>query len=814
MCRATVNRMNCLPCRRSLLALLFLVSVLLPASAQNTLTVEKIEIRHIGPPAVSDELIRANIRVKIGEPYSPSATDDDIRTLKTTGYFRFVQVRAERTPGGMKLIYVVQGQPTLTDVRLDGNSKVSTKTLMKKVTSKVGEPLDDYKLFKDAQEMQKLYEKKGYAGTKVTVSENINENLGRGTATFDIKESPRVRVIDVQFEGAQAFSQKRLRKVIKTRRWWMFSWLTGSGKLKEEQFDQDKDKLKEFYRSHGYIDFDIKDVKFDYVKPTRLIIKFSVFEGKQYKVGSVQFQGNKIFTDDQIRKGISVLGNLVRPKMLEGSIFTPQGLEQNIEAIEGFYGAHGYIGKGSQKSIDLRAIKNANVQWGTMDLVFQLNEGEKSYIELIEIKGNIKTKDKVVRRELAVAPGEVFDMVRVRLSVERLNGLSYFSKVGTEVEPTEVPNRKNLVVGVEEGQSGNFFFGAGFSSIDKLFGYVGMTQGNFDIFNPPFFTGGGQKLRLQATVGTEQQNYEIIFVEPWFLNRKLALDVNLFARDIGYYSSLYQQKEIGGQVGLSRALWVDSLRAGVSYTLENIDLDFDNVSTNVVRTQGPGRGSTVVVTPPPVSPVLLEQQGSRTVSKVTTFLTYDTRGGGLLPNRGQVTTLTATLAGGPLGFDTDFYKFFLDTAWYFKGPFPGHVLEIGGFAGVVQAYNGAPYVPIFDQFFLGGANNLRGFKFREVGPKDIYGNPIGGNVTWFGSAEYSVPIMERLRLAVFYDMGNVFATVQDVDFSQYSSDFGFGIRLNIPQMGPLRLDYGIPISHPGNPSSGRFQFSVGYTRPF
>lgn len=801
---------------RWLLWLLVLASALPRVAAQTTLTVEKIEIKHIGPPAVSDELIRANIRVKVGEPYSPAATDDDIRTLKTTGYFRFVQVRADRSPAGMRLVYVVQGQPTLTELRIDGNSKISTKTLLKKVTSKAGEPMNDYKLFKDAQEMQKLYEKKGYPGTKVTVSENINESLGRGTATFEVKESPKVRVIDVQFEGAKAFSQGKLRKVIKTRRWWMFSWLTGSGKLKEEPFDEDKEKLKDFYRSKGYIDFDIKDVKFEYVKPTRLIIKFVVFEGKQYKVGSVQFKGNKIFTENQIRQGISVLGVLVRPRMLEGSIFTPRGLDQDIEAIEGFYGAHGYIGKGGRDRIDLRALKNANVEWGTMDLVFQITEGDKSYIELIEIKGNIKTKDKVVRRELAVAPGEVFDMVRVKLSVERLNGLTYFSKVGTEVEPIEgLPDRKNLVVGVEEGQSGNFYFGAGFSSIQKLFGYVGMTQGNFDLFNPPFFTGGGQKLRLQATVGTEQQNYDITFVEPWFLNRKLALDVNLFARDIGYYSSLYEQKEIGGTVGLARAFFVDALRAGISYTLEDIDLDFGNVTTNVVRTPGDGRGNpNQVVVPPSVSPVLLQQQGERTVSKVSTFVTYDTRGGGQLPNRGQITTLTATLAGGPLGFDTDFYKFFLDSAWYFKGLLPGHVLEVGGFGGIVQAYNNAPYVPIFDQFFLGGANNLRGFKYREVGPKDIYGNPIGGNVTWFASAEYSVPIIERLRLAVFYDIGNVYATVQDVKFSNYSSDFGFGIRLNIPQMGPLRLDYGFPLRHPGNPGSGRFQFSVGYTRPF
>src|SRR5204862_4154045 len=193
-----------------------------------------------------------------------------------------------------------------------------------------------------------------------------------------------------------------------------------------------------------------------------------------------------------------------------------------IEAVEDYYGAKGYIDV-TTSTHNLTVLRIPNTETGTMDLEFKIEEGQRSYIEKIEIRGNTKTKDKVIRRELAVSPGEVFDMVRVKLSKERLEGLQYFTpgKVQTSVEPTDVPNLKNLIVDVEEGPSGNFYFGAGFSSIDQLFGYVGMTQGNFDLFNPPYFTGGGQKLRLQATIGTRQENYELIFVEPWFLNRKL-----------------------------------------------------------------------------------------------------------------------------------------------------------------------------------------------------------------------------------------------------------------------------------------------------
>src|SRR6266542_5736808 len=469
----------------------------LSLAAQTGLVIEKIEIKHVGPPAVSDDLVRANIHVKVGDTYNPNATTDDIRTLNATGYFYQIRVALERTDGGVKLVYVVQGQPVLSDVRFEGNRKYSNSKLLKKVKSKIGEPLDDYKLFTDAQEIKKMYEKAGYQQTKVEATKSINEQLGRATVTFEIKEAPKVRIVDVQFVGAQAFSQRKLRKQIKTRRHWMFSWLTGSGKLKEEQFQEDQGKLRDFYWNEGFIDFDLKEVKFDSISPTRMVIRFIVYEGRRYKVGSVEFKGNAKFTAEQIRQGVVVLGKPVRPKMLEGATFTPKGLDQDREAIEDFYGAHGYLGKGDRDRIYVGISKNANIERGTIDLVYQIEEGEKSYIEKIKNRGNTKTKDKVIRRELSVSPGDVFNMVRVKLSKERLEGLQYFTRVQTEVEPTLVTDHKDLIVNVEEGPSGNFYFGAGFSSIDQLVGYVGMNQGNFDLFNPPYFTGGGQKLRSQ-----------------------------------------------------------------------------------------------------------------------------------------------------------------------------------------------------------------------------------------------------------------------------------------------------------------------------
>jgi outer membrane protein insertion porin family len=807
-----------------LLIALLALSGWLSLSAQTGPVIEKIEINHVGPPAVSDDLVRANLHVKAGDRYTPLATDDDIAALKATGYFLNVRVAVDRTDSGVKLIYVLQGQPVLGDIRFQGNKKYSSANLLKKVKSRVGQPLDEYKLFADAQEIKKKYEKAGYRQTKVEPKESINAELGRATVTFEITESPKVRIVDVQFVGAQAFSQKKLRKRIKTRRYWMFSWLTGSGKLKEEQFQEDQEKLRDFYWNEGYIDFDIKEVKFDSSSPTRMTIRFIIYEGRRYKVGSVEFKGNTKFTPEQIRQGVVVLGKPVRPKMLEGQTFTPKGLEQDREAIEDFYGAHGYLGKGDRDRVFVGITKNANIERGTIDLVYQIEEGEKSYIEKIEIRGNTKTKDKVIRRELSVSPGDVFNMVRVKLSKERLEGLQYFTRVQTEVEPTLVTDHKDLIVSVEEGPSGNFYFGAGFSSIDQLVGYIGMNQGNFDLFNPPYFTGGGQKLRLQATIGTKQENYELIFVEPWFLNRHLALEVNLFHRDLRYLSDLYDQRETGATLGLTRALFTDAFRVGVSYTIENIGIHIDPglAATNYVLSQGPFNWPTQSAIPPQISPTLAQEAGDRLVSKVGLRLSYDTRSGGFLPNRGQLTSFGVTVAGGPFGGETDFYKLELESSWYFRGFLEGHVLELGGRVGVVEAYGDSTHVPLFDRFFLGGANTVRGYKYRHVGPKDIFGEPLGGNTYWMGSAEYSVPLIERLRFAVFYDIGMVYQDAYSLDThgfgtGRFNDNWGVGLRLAIPQLGPapLRLDYAFPITHgPDTSGSGRFQFSVGYQRPF
>ncbi len=764
----------------------------LSSHAQVGDTVQKIEIRHVGPPAASDDLVRANIRVKEGDTYTKTSVDDDVRSLYSTGYFYNIKVALEPGDKGIKLVYFVQGKPVLSEVKFEGNKKYTRAKLLKKVTSKIGEPLDERKLFADSQELKKMYQKVGYQKTEVKYHPIIDEQAGRGTVTFEITESPKVKIERVEFVGAEKFTQRKLRHKIKTRKYWMFSWITGGGVVKDEQFDEDKEKLAEFYQNEGYIDFEIKDVQFDYINPRRMVVRIFVNEGRQYRVGAVQFKGNTLFTTNDILQGIISEGKRVRPKMVPGQIFTPKGLTADVDAIRDFYGSKGFI------DTFVHPIKAPNTDTGTMDIVYQVEDEDKgkSFIEKIEIKGNVKTKDKVIRRELAVSPGETFDMVRVKVSKSRLEQMGYFDKVETETDPTDVPNRKNLIIDLEEGSTGHVELGAGFSSIDSLFGFVGYREGNFDLFHPPYFRGGGQKLRIGATIGLQRKDYQLSFTEPWFLNRRLALGVDLYHSELNYFSDLYDLSQTGGRVSLTRA-FPHNLIGSVSYTMENLGLH--NVTLTAPKT-------------------IQQEPRDRLVSKIGTSLAFDTRNSALLPNRGTRTELITELAGGPLGAQADFYKVELRSKWFFPGFFEGHVWEVEGRSGVVDNYGRSPTVPLFDRYFLGGVSTLRGFRYREVGPHED-GEPIGGRTFYFGSVEYSIPIIERLRFALFYDIGNVFENAYSFrtrpEQRAFDDNYGVGIRLNIPRLGPLRLDYGIPFHHDPNISgSGRFQFSVGFTRDY
>jgi outer membrane protein insertion porin family len=313
---------------------------------------------------------------------------------------------------------------------------------------------------------------------------------------------------------------------------------------------------------------------------------------------------------------------------------------------------------------------------------------------------------------------------------------------------------------------------------------------------------------------------------------------------LDYLSDLYSETHAGGSLSLTKALGSENLIGRVSYTLESIDVQIDHsrhtgtnftYSTNTVVDVTNNTSTTTITTnvsPANISQDIYDEGGRRLVSKIGTSLAYDTRNSTFLATSGQRTELSTEIAGSYLGGDTDFYKLEAKSVWYFPGFFEGHVIEVGGEMGVVSSYGngdrGKDRVPIFDRWFLGGLYSLRGYRYRDVGPQDQFGEPLGGSTYWFSSIEYSLPIIERLRFAMFYDIGNVYSQAYSFNPGKirqprylgderglYEDNWGIGLRINIPMLGPLRLDYGFPMTHDKNlGSSGRFNFGVGFQSRF
>lgn len=780
--------------------------------------IKEIEIEYAGPKSVSKAVILSNMRTTVGQPYSQAAIEEDVRNLYETGLFVNLRIYDEPLADGVKIILIVQPKPLVRQVSLVGWSEVPEGRLYKEVKTKAGEVLNEQQVAKDAMALEAYYQKKGFKDAQVTYQIDTSEETGRSAVTFNISESGRQYLNSIQFVGNDSFPNKRLRKEFKTKKRGLLSWLTGTGVVKEDQFQDDLIALKRFYQNQGFIDMEIQGVEFRRVGDEDVDAVITVSEGIPYKVGSVTLEGYVVYSKERIRN---------RMRMLEGGIYSPLGLETDLKSIRDLYGEQGYI------DAEVVPTRRPSIESGRMDLVYNISEGPQGFVERIIIQGNNKTKDKVIRRELAVAPGDVYNSVRADASKKRLENLNYFSKVDISPQETAIPSRKNMVVTVEESRTGSFTFGAGYSSIDSFIGFAEFSQGNFDIANWPSFIGGGQKFRTRLQYGDKRQDFTISFVEPWFMNQRLSFGVDLFYRNASYFSSYYDEQRVGAHFKFAKAL-NDFLTARAIYKIESINLDV--------------KGD---------APLFLEpESGSRIRNAVEFGLTHDTRDSVFLTRKGHRIDGSLEIAAGG---DVELYKIAFEAEQYFSLPLD-MILSLQGNVAVVDSFGGGD-VPIFDRLFAGGSNSIRGFKFRDVGPKyepdtfpaldderdrideinrelerddlsedeeddlndekddledeiddqeDYEGTPVGGKTMAYGNVELTFPIFSRVRGAVFVDAGFVNAAAFDFSPNNFNVGAGIGLRLNLP-IGPLRLDLGMPlVTDKYNDDGPQFHFNVGY----
>ncbi|MBI1871073.1 MAG: outer membrane protein assembly factor BamA [Chlamydiae bacterium] len=730
--------------------------------------VKKVEVA--GNLSVNKDLILSRVKTHSGSALLQSDLDDDLKRLYSMGHFSDVEVDVKDEFDGFIVTFVVVEKAIVKEIVFEGNKAFNEKKLKKQMKLNMGDRINETQLKEDVQAIKDFYKDKGYPNTKVDYSLSVDKEIGHAAIVIHVQEGVRVKVDRVAFVGNKAFREKRLRKVLKTRRPILFF----GGNFKEDVFEEDKDRLLDFYRSEGYIDAKIDDVKTSYdASGKKMTLTIYVTEGKQYQVGEVVLEGNTTFPSADIAKLF---------KMTSGIIFTPDRLKTDVNQIRDYYLSKGYV----DATVRPQTVLNEKTQ--RIDVLYSIEELGISYLDQIKIRGNTKTKDIVIRRELAVKPGEVFNGVKVRRSQERLMNLGYFKTVLMDIEPTDRPEKKNLLVDVEETKTGEIGFGVGFSSIDNLIGFVEMTQKNFDWKNFPTFTGDGQKLRIRAQVGTKRQDYTLSWTEPWLFDRPISFGMDLYRRDSRFLSDVYDERRTGGDLRLGKKI-VEFVRADLTYKLEEDEIR--HVSDSA-------------------SDAIKQEAGTFDVSSMEFSLTRDTRNSPLSATQGMRNSISLEVAGGPFGFDRDFTKYTTRNSLYIPLPLD-LVLRLSGQAGLVDNFGDSDRVPLFERFFLGGANTIRGFKFRDVGPKDEEGEPIGGKSMITGSAELTYPIFEKLRGAVFYDTGNVYEDYADFDLGDLRTGVGVGLRLDLP-IGPIRLDYGWPIDRDEfQDSDGRFDFNIGYS---
>ena len=732
-------------------------------------TVRSVVIQYVGPETISRQRVMANLKTKVGDSYSERAAEEDVRALFATGDVTNVRIFAEPEGDGVRVIVLIQGSATVTEVLIEGAEGVSDNRLRRELTYQVGDRLSEEQVEKSRQAMIKVYQDRNFSGVNITTNIETNDRTGDSRVIYRVDEGLKQVVRRIDFVGNDSVLAKDLRKAMKTKTKNLLSFIDKSGRLIPAQLDEDRDAIRLAYQNRGFADAQVTGVEVVPLEGNNVELIFSIREGIQYSVNRMRLDGVNITTPDELAQSL---------QMVDGSLYTPEGLSADIKALQEFYGTQGYI-----DSMIIPEISPAGP--GMVNVTYRIDEGSQSYVNLVNIQGNTRTKDHVIRRELAVEPGDVYDTTLVDVSRQRLDSLNYFSQVQTIPTDTMIPGRKDLNVIVEEKRTGSFNFGAGFSTIDSLVGFAELTQSNFDIFGWPNFVGGGQRLRIRGQYGIERADAVISFTEPWFLGYKLSLGAEAFYRQASFLSPYYNQSNYGGALQLRYPI-NDFIAVNAEYKIEGIDI-YD-ISTNV--------------------PQITSQQGTYFRNALSGGLTFDNRDNLFLTRKGTYVALNAFVASITGEQDVDDYGISIEGSQHVLLPWDIILMGRGQLA-TVNTLDGNGEVPIFDRLFLGGANNLRGFQFREVGPNNggVY---YGGNSLGYGTLEVTFPVITRVRGAFFVDAGYVNSSSWDFNGNNYNADYGFGVRLDLP-IGPIRIDYGIPfVSDQYNGGPGQVQFNIGY----
>ena len=748
-------------------------------------------------------------QTKVGQEYDPVSLSRDVKTLKDSNEFEDISADAKEVAGGVEVTFVVRRKMRYhAPAAVEGADFFSESKVLKEADLKDGYLYGEADLAVAAANVRLAYQKKHFPDAKVTF---VVEPLGSGndcTVKFVVEEGTRKKIASYEFDGCESVEADELREAIGDLPWWNpLGWFSDSPTT-DEQLKQCVAKVEEVYRNRGFLDVKVSHPILEPRDGGKAAVVFPITEGTCYKVGETKITGLTRYPEGVVREKseLPAAGAVAGWKALTDAA-------RRIEVV---------VGSGDSGLADthvaVKTIPSASDPT-VSDIVFEVTEGVPVVINDVKIRGNDYTKDKVIRREIALAPGDRMLEDRAERSQKRLQNLDYFSRVRYYLEPTGRGKDANgaewrdLVYEVEEKNTGSFMVGLGASSVDSVYVSAEVQQSNFDIFAPDkLFRGGGQKGRIYVAAGPRIQSYEASVTEPYFLDRLLELTVEAYRRNRWFDD--YDIIRSGGAATLAYPVkfwptWEPFGRFGVRLGGEFIQ--FDDVENKYYTYKGESKKW------------LKEEDhkyGDAAEGVVRIFWAHDDRDNFRMPTTGSRTQIFLDIAGG----DNEYYRLGFNHRHYFS-PWRDlvsgdswakqHVFMVGARAETIDGFGSNDDVPIYNRMFLGGPQSIRGIEYRYVSPyiKETNGSdyiPWGGQTLFCMNFEYTVPVVKMVRFAMFSDLGSVGEDDFDLDFSDtFAWTVGVGVRLDIP-MFPSRLDFATPIEKPDHCEEEVFSFSVGY----
>jgi outer membrane protein insertion porin family len=810
--------------RSALVALAVVLLACAPAYAQKYegLPIKSIEI--VGNHLVSDEFIKSQIALTPGDVHTKRARQNVILKLSQLGRFADIVVDAEKTDDNqVVLTFIVRERRVIDEIKFVGNKKLNDRDLKEALTLRVADTYLPQSFDNEQQKIADLYAQRGYSNAQVDVE--IHEVApSRVCVVYRIAEGGKARIRKVSFEGNTAFTDRELRKMTKTRKAFLFL----GGKFDETKFQADLGRILAEYGDKGHIDARVVGTDLDYsTKPGKLLITVRLDEGSQYSVGSLALEGNKVFDDDELLDLITVHdGDIYNKGDVHGDL--ARGKRGDIHRIATFYFDAGYI------TCEVTPQVTLDTKQHLAHVTHKIDEKKLVYVGEIDISGNVITQDKVIRRELTIFPGDRYDGEKIRRSVRKVRNLRYFEDEIEISREFTTEDSADLFLRVTEGDTGAFNFGGGFSSDEGVLGFLELELRNFDIANFPRFSGAGQTAGLRLQYGETRRELGLSFTEPYMFGYPVSFGFDLFTRDLDYQTgSDYAEDRTGLRLRFGKSL--------SEYTRGSLMLRLEDVDITDVADDAPSE--------------LKAEEGARSTISATLELTRDTRDYIMDPTTGSRHRISLELAGGPFFGDTDFVKLMQDSVWYYPLTNNGKlVVSLHETWGIVEEYGDSDGVPIFERFFVGGSSTVRGYDYRDIGPRaddrvyttvplalihprllfdrDEYGSPlrwlvragwpvpvptgerddtpIGGKVRIVGNVELGYALSQYFKGYLFADGGTAWAEIDDVtdlDDLRFSVGLGVGVRTPI---GPIRVDYGFPINPDEYQGNGRLHFTTGF----